>query len=154
MGDDRPVTLRVCVAGISGWVGRPLAAAIDAAEDLAFVAGVARGAAGQTIGDVVVSGSMAEALQIPFDVLVEYTSADSAKDHALAAARAGRHVVIGSSGLTTEDYAEIDAVARDRAVGVVAVGNFALTAALLQRFAVEAVHHLPAWEIVDTASAS
>ena len=34
-----------------------------------------------------------------------------------------------------------------------AVGNFALTAALLQRFAVEAAAYLPAWEIIDTASA-
>ncbi len=148
------MTLRVCVAGISGWVGRPLASAIGQADDLALVAGVARGAAGETIGGVVVSGSMAEALAVPFDVLVEYTSAESAKEHALAAARAGRHVVIGSSGLTTADFAEIDAVAREHAVGVVAVGNFALTAALLQRFAVEAARHLPAWEIIDTASAS
>jgi 4-hydroxy-tetrahydrodipicolinate reductase len=144
------LTLRICVAGISGWVGRPLAEAIDAADDLALVAGVARGAAGEAIGGVVISGSIADALETPFEVLVEYTSAETAKGHALAAARAGRHVVIGSSGLTTDDF---DGVARDHAVGVVAVGNFALTAALLQRFAVEAAKHLPAWEIIDTASA-
>ncbi len=147
------MTISVCVAGISGWVGRPLAETVAATDDLVLVAGVARGAAGQTIGDIVVSGSIAEALATPFDVLVEYTSAETAKVHALAAARAGRHVVIGSSGLTTGDFDEIDGVARDHAVGVVAVGNFALTAALLQRFAVEAAAHLPAWEIIDTASA-
>ena len=60
---------------------------------------------------------------------------------------------IGSSGLTTADYDEIDAVAREHGVGVVAVGNFAMTAALLQRFAVEAAAYLPSWEIIDTASA-
>ena len=69
------------------------------------------------------------------------------------AVAAGRHVVIGSSGLSTADYAEIEAAASERSVGVVAVGNFALTAALLQRFAVEAAAYLPAWEIIDTASA-
>jgi 4-hydroxy-tetrahydrodipicolinate reductase len=147
------VTLRVCIAGITGWIGRPLAEAVEAADDLALVAGVARGAAGQAIGAVVISGSMAEALGTPFEVFVEYTSAETAKEHALAAVRDGRHVVIGSSGLTTSDFDEIDGVAREHAVGVVAVGNFALTAALLQRFAVEAAAHLPAWEIIDTASA-
>jgi 4-hydroxy-tetrahydrodipicolinate reductase len=146
--------LTVCIAGITGWVGRPLAEAIVATDDLRLVAGVARSAAGGTVGDVPVSGSIAEALRTSFDILVEYTSAVSAKEHALAAARAGRHVVIGSSGLTTADFDEIDAIARERAVGVVAVGNFALTAALLQRFAVEAAGHLPAWEIIDTASAA
>jgi 4-hydroxy-tetrahydrodipicolinate reductase len=145
--------IRVCVAGISGWVGRPLAEAIRDTDDLALVAGVARGAAGERIGEAIVSGSLAEALETPFDVLVEYTSAETAKGHALTAARAGRHVVVGSSGLSTADYDEIDVVARDRGVGVVAVGNFALTAALLQRFAVNAAAYLPAWEIIDSASA-
>ena len=147
------MTIRVCIAGITGWVGRPLADAVAGADDLALVAGVARSAGGATIGDAVVSGTIADALATPFDVLVEYTSAESAKGHAIAAARAGRHVVIGSSGLTTGDFDEIDDVARDHSVGVVAVGNFALTAALLQRFAVEAAQHLPAWEIIDSASA-
>lgn len=143
----------VCIAGISGWVGAPLAAAIRESDDLTLVAGVARGAAGQTVSDVVVSATLADALRTPFEVLVDYTSAEAVKGHALAAARAGRHVVVGSSGLSTRDFDEIDAVARQHDVGVVAVGNFALTAALLQRFAIEAARHLPDWEIIDVASA-
>jgi 4-hydroxy-tetrahydrodipicolinate reductase len=145
--------LRVCLAGITGWIGQPLAAAIRDCEDLSLVAGVARRAAGQNVDGIVISGSIDEALRTEFDVLVEYTAADAAKNHALAAARAGRHVVIGSSGLSTRDFDEIDVVARQNRVGVVAVGNFAITAALLQRFAVEAAGHLPSWEIVDVASA-
>ena len=108
-----PGMIRVCIAGISGWVGRPLAEAIRETDDLELVAGVARGAAGERIADVVVSGSLAEALEIPFDVLVEYTSAETARDHVLTAVAAGRHVVIGSSGLSTADYAEIEAAARN-----------------------------------------
>jgi 4-hydroxy-tetrahydrodipicolinate reductase len=144
---------RVCIAGITGWVGRPLAEAIQATDDLTLVAGIARRAAGQRIAGIVVSGSIEDALRTDFDVLVEFTGAEAAKANALAAARAGRHVVIGSSGLSTEDYDEIDTVARKQQVGIVAVGNFTLSAALLQRFAVEAAKHLPAWEIIDFASA-
>jgi 4-hydroxy-tetrahydrodipicolinate reductase len=145
--------VRVCIAGISGWVGAPLASAIESANDLELVAGVARRAAGQTMSGVAVTASIDEALRTPFDVLVDFTSAEAARRHALAAARAGRHVVIGSSGLDTADYAEIDAAAHEHGVGVIAVGNFALTAALLQRFAVDAARYLPTWEILDTASA-
>ena len=43
--------------------------------------------------------------------------------------------------------------AKARGVGVVAVDNFAIAAALLQRFAVEAARHFPAWEIIDSAYA-
>jgi 4-hydroxy-tetrahydrodipicolinate reductase len=63
-------------------------------------------------------------------------------------------VVVGSSGLTAEDFAEIDAAARDRGVGVVASGNFSLTAAMCQAGALLAARHLPQWEVIDYASAT
>ena len=42
-------------------------------------------------------------------------------------------MVIGTSGLTADDFAEIDAAARERSVGVIASGNFSLTAAMARR---------------------
>ncbi|WP_164021688.1 4-hydroxy-tetrahydrodipicolinate reductase [Pyxidicoccus trucidator] len=145
--------IRVCLAGVTGWVGQPLAAAIEAAEDVELVAAVARRARGEVLGRLTITGSVAEALAIPSDVFVDYTSANAVKDNVLAAVRAGRHVVVGSSGLTDEDVREIDGVARSARVGVLAVGNFSITAALLQRFAVEAARHLSSWEIIDSAYA-
>lgn len=142
----------VCIAGITGWVGAPLADAVRAADDLRLVAGVARGGAGTTVHGAAVHATLEAAMETPFDVLVDYTAADVAKRHALLAAGAGRHVVVGTSGLTTEDFAEIDEVARAQGTGVLAVGNFAITAALLERFAVAAAEHLPSWEILDVAS--
>jgi dihydrodipicolinate reductase len=43
--------------------------------------------------------------------------------------------VVGTSGLNDDDYGELDTVARSRERGVLAVGNFALTVVLLQKFA-------------------
>jgi 4-hydroxy-tetrahydrodipicolinate reductase len=145
--------IRVILAGVTGWVGKPLAEAIGEAPDLKLVAAVARRAAGERAGDVTIAGSVDEALRTPADVFVEYTSAASVKANVLAAIGAGLPVVIGSSGLTQEGFDEIDAAARAADVGVVAVGNFAITAALLQRFAVEAAQYLPSWEIIDSAHA-
>jgi 4-hydroxy-tetrahydrodipicolinate reductase len=63
------------------------------------------------------------------------------------------NVVIGSSGLTAGDYTELDRLARDRGVGVIAAGNFSIMAAILMRAAALAAQHLHHWEILDYASA-
>jgi 4-hydroxy-tetrahydrodipicolinate reductase len=138
--------IRVCVAGVTGWTGSAVAAAVEAADDLELVAGVAR-------SDPAAFSSVAEALDaVGADVLVDYTHAAVVRENVLAALERGVGVVVGSSGLTAADYEELDALARDRAVAVVAAGNFSVTAALLLRFAVEAARHLEAWEVIDYAS--
>ncbi|MFL6333448.1 MAG: 4-hydroxy-tetrahydrodipicolinate reductase [Pyrinomonadaceae bacterium] len=154
------MTIKVCVAGATGWVGKPLCLAVAGAEDLRLVGAVSRTyrgrglreAVGGPVPDVIVSGSVAEALETPADVLVDYTKADAVKGNVLTALEKGVHVVIGSSGLSDEDFVEIDQAAVDHKVGVIAAGNFAMTAVLLQRFACEAAKYLPQWEIVDYAS--
>jgi len=145
--------IRVCLAGITGWFGTPLAKAIDSATDLELVAAVARRASGTRHGSTTISGTVEEALSVHSDVFVDYTSAVAVKANVMAAVRAGRHVVIGSSGLTDDDLAAIDVEAGRASVGVLAVSNFALSAVLIQRFAVEAAKHLSSWEIIDSASA-
>jgi 4-hydroxy-tetrahydrodipicolinate reductase len=138
---------RVCVAGVTGWTGRAVAAAVDAANDLELVAGVSR-------SDPESYSSVAEALDaVGTDVLVDYTHAAAVGANVLAAVERGVNVVVGSSGLSVQDYEAIDALARERQVGVVAAGNFSLTAALLLRSAVEVARHLEAWEVIDYASA-
>jgi 4-hydroxy-tetrahydrodipicolinate reductase len=141
---------RVCVAGITGWTGRAVAAAVEAAEDLQLVSGVSRSSAGQDR----IYASVAEALAAaPADVLVDFTSAGAVKENVHAALEAGVAVVIGSSGLTASDYDEIDIKARGAEVGVIAAGNFSVLAALLLRSAAEIARHVGAWEILDYASA-
>jgi 4-hydroxy-tetrahydrodipicolinate reductase len=69
----------------------------------------------------------------------------------VAALEKGAHVVVGTSGLTDADFAAIDDVARAHDRGVLAVGNFALTVVLLQKFAAMAAKLIPQWEIIDYA---
>ena len=63
-------------------------------------------------------------------------------------------MVVGTSGLSAEDYAEIDAAARNAERGVIAAGNFSITATLLKRFALAAARYVPDFEIIDYASAA
>jgi 4-hydroxy-tetrahydrodipicolinate reductase len=153
--------IEVCIAGATGWTGRPLAEAVLSADDLHLRSAVARSAAGSDLGvawgadtlDVPVFGAVTEALD-GVEVLVDYTSHDSVKTNTLAGIERGVHVVIGSSGLTAADFEEIDAAARRSNVGVVAAGNFSLTAAIALASAVLAARYLSQWEVIDYASAS
>ena len=152
--------LKVCIAGATGWVGKPLSVAVSEAEDLSLVGAVSRTHQGRNLKDVIsgsgidliISGSVSEALEASTDVLVDYTKADVVKANVMTAIGKGVHVVIGSSGLTDADFVEIDQAAIDNKVGVIAAGNFAITAVLLQRFACEAAKYLSHWEIIDYAS--
>ena len=127
-----------------------------------LVAGVSRTHAGSTLGealglqglDAPVFSTAGEALSTKPDVFVEYTKPAVAKGHVLAALRGGAHVVVGTSGLTEEDYAEIHQVALEENRGVLAAGNFALTAVLAQRFAEMAAKYVPHWEIIDYADST
>ncbi|WP_207479237.1 4-hydroxy-tetrahydrodipicolinate reductase [Arenibaculum pallidiluteum] len=146
--------IRVCIAGATGWVGRELVSAVMAAPDLSLSGAVARGAAGAALGGVIVAPTLGEALGAPSDVVVDYTKPDAVKAHVLTALAHGCHVVIGTSGLTAEDYAEIDEAARRAGRGVVAAGNFSVTAALMQRFTLIAAAFVPDVEVIDYAGAS
>jgi 4-hydroxy-tetrahydrodipicolinate reductase len=153
------MVIKVCLAGATGWTGSELARSIANADDLTIVAAVSRKHAGRDLGDVLreprlrcpVYSSATEALAHSCDVLVEYTKPDSAKANVLAALERGAHVVIGTSGLTETDYAELDLVARRQQRGVLACGNFALTVVLMQKFAEAAARLIPQWEIIDYA---
>ena len=115
--------------------------------------------AGKSLGDVLneprltasIHASADDALATDCDVFVEYTKPETAKRNILAALEHGAHVVVGTSGLTEADFAEIDAAAQRQARGVLACGNFALTVVLLQRFAEMAAKLIPQWEIIDYA---
>ena len=145
--------MRICIAGATGRTGQALVEAVLAASDLELGTCVSRSAAGGEIGGAPVYATVAEALD-GIDVLVDYTSVEIVKANALTAIGHGASVVIGTSGLTADDFVDIDRAAMARGVGVVAAGNFSITAAMAQAAALLVSRHLPSWEVIDYASAS
>jgi 4-hydroxy-tetrahydrodipicolinate reductase len=153
--------LTVCIAGATGWTGQALVRGVLDAPDLSLRSAVTRSAAGSDLGEargeqalgVPIYATVREALD-GVDVLIDFTSVTAVKDNTLAAVEAGVSVVIGTSGLTASDFDDLDAAARERSVGIVASGNFSLTAAMCQAAALLAARHLPQWEVIDYASAT
>lgn len=154
------MAIRVCVAGVTGWTGSVVAKAILASEKLSLVGAIARKEAGKSVGEALGGASAGprivatlDAVEAPFDVLVDFTKPDSVKARTLRALEKGARVVIGTSGLSAADFVEIERAARAAGSGVIAAGNFSITAALAKHFALIAAKYLPSWEILDYAHA-
>jgi 4-hydroxy-tetrahydrodipicolinate reductase len=155
------MTIRVIIAGATGWTGGALVKGVMAASDMELVGAIARKAAGQDVGvatggkpiGLTISSSLEDALMKPCDVVVDYTKPNVVKQHALATIGKGVAFVVGTSGLSAQDYAEIDSAAKAKGVGVFAAGNYSITATLLAKFAVTAAKYVADVEVIDYASA-
>ena len=161
MDDQRfgDTPLRVILAGATGWAGSALARGIARSRRHALVAAVgaprrrppARRGAGRAAPHGPVYATAAEALA-PCDVFVDYTQAGpSPRATSWRRSRRGAHVVVGASGLSDADYAEIDAVAERASAAcwpgqLRADGGAAAEASPSWRRA-----YIPQWEIIDYA---
>ena len=110
--------IRICLGGATGWTGSAIARAIQASDDLQLQSAVASSRPGRDLGEALGEGTW----QVPIhdtvetamgdcDVYIDYTRHQFEKAHVLLAIAAGKHVVIGTSGLTSTDYDEIAAAA-------------------------------------------
>jgi dihydrodipicolinate reductase len=158
------MSIKVCVAGTTGWTGSVVARHLLASDDFEVVGAIARHSAGDDLGEALglpanglrIHPSLQEAMASGAkpDVLVDYTDPTSVKPRTLEALGNGTRVVIGTSGLTAADFTEIEQQASAANLGVIAAGNFSITAALAKHFSLLAARYLPSWEIIDYASAA
>lgn len=156
------MSIRVIVAGATGWAGGAVARALLKDDRFSLTGAVGRRHGGQDLGTVwgeapngiSVAATLAEAMGVPADVLVDYTHPLAVKGHVRDALSRGLHAVVGTSGLNAADYVAIEEAALRAGRGVIAAGNFSLTAALAKSFALTAARYLPDVELLDYAAAS
>ena len=154
------MTKKVCIAGATGWAGSALTKAVHEQTDMQVVGAVSRTHKGEKLSrvldlektDVIITDSVSKASLANARVLVEFTKPDVAMAHIMTALDSGVHVVVGTSGLTDAEYAQIHEKALKNNLGVLAAGNFALTVVLLQKFSEIAARFITQWEIIDYAS--
>jgi len=83
------------------------------------------------------------------DVLVDFTTAEATMPAVREAAKKGVNLVIGTTGLTTDEISEIKRLAMAHKVGVVVAPNFALGAVLMMHLAKIAAKYLDSAEIIE-----
>jgi 4-hydroxy-tetrahydrodipicolinate reductase len=128
--------IAVAVAGAAGRMGETVCAAVEGADDMRLV-----GRADPQLG-VALPEVLGDA-----EVVVDFTTPDTALANALACLHAGVHVVIGTTGFDPEPLREATAAASSP--NVVIAPNFAIGAVLMMRFAAEAARHMRSAEIVE-----
>jgi 4-hydroxy-tetrahydrodipicolinate reductase len=127
--------IRVAVAGAAGRMGATTCAAVEAADDMELT-----GRADPSLG-VSLESVLPEA-----DVVVDFTVPSMAVGNARLAARAGVHVVIGTTGW---DDAALRSAVEGAPGKVFAAANFAIGAVMMMRFAAEASKHMAGAEIIE-----
>lgn len=140
---SRPI--RVAVAGALGKLGSVAHAAFSHSAQFDYAGGLARTA----VPSERIVASLDELLAQSPDVLLDATTMPSSLHVSLAAARRGCRVVVGASGWSDADRAELEAVASEAGVGAMIVPNFSRGALLMMHFAREAAPVLGAVEIVE-----
>ena len=150
--------LRVAICGAAGRMGREVVRAIVEADGLELVAAIDRHDLGSDAGTLAgmpaiglaIEGDLnAALLRTRADVLVDFTLPDSVQTNLRLALAAGVSPVVGTTGLSQSDLAEIDRMAREQGIGAFVAPNFAIGAVLMMQFAAQAARYLPDVEIIE-----
>jgi 4-hydroxy-tetrahydrodipicolinate reductase len=152
------VSVRVLVAGAAGRMGREVVKAVAGDPDTELAGAVDISERGTDAGElagigavgVPITSDMAQALRDSrAEVVVDFTRAEAAYANAQVALGAGVSPVIGTTGMSPEQIAELGRLAEKQQVGAVVAPNFAIGAVLLMRFAAQAARYLPEVEIIE-----
>jgi 4-hydroxy-tetrahydrodipicolinate reductase len=127
--------IRVVASGAAGRMGQAVCEAVDGAEDMELVA-----KADPSLG-VELAGTLGDA-----DVVVDFTTPDTALANVQACLEAGVHVVVGTTGF---DLDAARAAAESSSANCFVAPNFAIGAVLLMEAAQLAARHMPECEIVE-----
>jgi 4-hydroxy-tetrahydrodipicolinate reductase len=130
--------IAVAVAGASGRMGATVCEAIEEAADMELV-GRADPLLGTTLAEVLPAA----------EVLVDFTRPDTALANAAQCLDAGVHAVIGTTGFDPAPLAAHEPPPGTPAANVLIAPNFAIGAALMMRFAVQAIEHMQKAEIIE-----
>jgi 4-hydroxy-tetrahydrodipicolinate reductase len=127
--------IRVAVSGADGRMGQTVCEAVEGADGMALVAR-ADPALGVGLADVL--GEV--------DVVVDFTTPDTALANATACLEAGVHAVVGTTGF---DLDALRAAAEAAEANCFVAPNFAIGAVLLMQAAQLVARHMPECEIVE-----
>jgi 4-hydroxy-tetrahydrodipicolinate reductase len=124
--------INVAVSGAAGRMGQTVCATVEGADDMALVGRA----------DPLLDTSLVDVLG-DADVVVDFSTPDSAVDNARLCVEAGVHCVMGTTGA---EFSELEGVGEGK---LFVAPNFAIGAVLMMEAAKLAAPHMPECEIVE-----
>jgi 4-hydroxy-tetrahydrodipicolinate reductase len=124
--------INVAVSGAAGRMGQTVCEAVEGAEDMALVGRA----------DPLMQTALPDVLP-DADVVVDFSTPDSALENARHCLEAGVHCVMGTTGA---DFSSLEGVGT---ANLFVAPNFAIGAVLMMQFAQQAAQHMPDCEIIE-----
>ena len=164
---DPAAPIPVVVAGALGRMGAEVIKALDAAHDCQLVAAIdtTSGKEGADVGLELGLGELQVAITSDFEgalcqasqaarsggaaVLVDFTHPSVVYEHSRGAIAYGVHPVIGTTGLSSEQLADLAAFAEKAGVGGAVIPNFSVGMVLLQQAAAAAARFYDYAELTE-----
>ena len=151
-------SIRVAVCGAAGRMGREVVRAIAEAEGMELAAAIDRHDTGADAGTLAGMSALGVAIESELeaalkrtkpDVLVDFTLPEQVMHNVTIALALGIAPVIGTTGLSAEQFRSIDAAAKAKGIGAFFAPNYAIGAVLMMQFAAQAAKYLPDVEIIE-----
>ena len=162
MANESPIP--VVINGAAGKMGREVVRAVSQVEDMMLLGAVDSNPhiQGQDIGEVAGCGE----LEVPVvndlqsilvlatqekvqGVMVDFTHPDSVYENVRAAIAYGVRPVVGTTGLSEKQIAELKEFAEKASTGALIIPNFSIGMVLLQQAAIQASQHFDHVEIIE-----
>ncbi len=149
-------TIKVVVNGALGKVGQVLIAAMSSGNDVQLVGAADAKATRDSLplpdgsGEIPLSKDLETILDsCKPDVVVDFTVVEAVIASARATTKRGVNMVIGTTGLTTDDRGELAKLAEENKVGIVLAPNFSLGAVLLMHVSRVVSRYMDYAEIIE-----
>lgn len=134
--------IKVAVCGSSGKMGKEVVKAVTSAQDMELVAKI-------DIFDGEFTTIQEAHSNRNFDVLIDFTQPKSIYENALYCLNNGIKIVIGTTGLTDEQIAELKNLSEKNNIACLIAPNFSVGAVLLMKFAQMASKYFDNAEIIE-----
>ncbi|MEG0874333.1 MAG: 4-hydroxy-tetrahydrodipicolinate reductase [Clostridiales bacterium] len=150
--------MKVAMIGVNGKMGRAILAGIIDSANVKIVGAVDIVGVGADISaliggeprNIIVENSMEKMIKDKEpDVIIDFTSPKTVKNNVKIALANKVHIIVGTTGLSTDDLEEINSLAKEVSRVAFVVPNFALGAVLMMNFSAQAAKYFPNVEVIE-----
>lgn len=150
--------IRVLIAGTCGRMGQETCRAVCGASDMVIVGASDVTNIGRRLSDVVagvecdaaIIGDLTAAIdETKPDVMVDFTAPSAVMGNLRTAIERRIPVVVGTTGITQENLAELRDLSEKTKTSALIAPNFAIGAILMMKFSAEAAKYMPSVEIIE-----
>ncbi|MGT2846032.1 4-hydroxy-tetrahydrodipicolinate reductase [Streptococcus massiliensis] len=143
------MSIKVIIAGFKGKMGQAAYKMVTEDSDLELVALLDPFTSEKEVAGVPVFNQKEELIGLDAQVWVDFTTPAVAYENTRFALENGFAPVVGTTGFTSEEIAELTELSRSKKLGGLIAPNFALGAVLLMQFAAQAAKYFPDVEIIE-----